>query len=971
MKLFRTILIGLSALIAVGCGGDSVQSPDFTPVLQSLTIQPQNPAEVPAGRTQQFTAIGTYTLPPGSNSATEDRPVSGASWTVSNANASIDGNGLATALLEGTVEIGASFDGVSATDTATLTIGPAVLESISIDPSPAPNISLGNSQEFTATGTYSDGTTAPVSVDWESSNTGVATVDPAVGDSTTATSVAEGTTTITATSGDLEDSVTLTVGPFEPTLASLTVAPDPGISPEGRPLQFTVTAQCTMAAFSPTLGACPTQPTVTWSVANAPTETLTSRVARIDATSGEAVGERVGNAIVTATSGSVSDNAAFNVIAPVVDSITVVLTPSSVALGGTAEATAIATFSNGDTGPIVVDTWTSTDTGVATLDPTIDSATTTATSQDVGTTNIVASFDNGFDPDPITGQATLTVTGVTLVDLLRVETAAGDPSGRVTVDRQIEFVAIGRFSDNSEAVIDDANITWSSSNTGIATVGTDGFAAGVTPGQVQITATRVDAPSDSASAPLLVTDTVCTTPLLAVPDGATAVEFASPLCVGCTVDNEGNIVNANTEDFATVTTTVGLLGATAGVTVAPGASPVNYTLPFPGGDNAGFIIGKPAGTLLTAEVLSQVFVETLRNGQVQESSSTGVTPLRVDLLGTTLTGGFETALVSFATSLEYDAIRLSVNSGTASALSAVQVFQACATADPPPPAAALTGVARIEPAATNLSVGATKGLVAIGSYSDGSEAPLSDADLDWVSANTAIATVNANGLVAGVTPGGVAITATLKPGVAPAVTGVNRDASSTVTVVPSVCAAPLLASAGATVTTNVSSLLSLPPAICLLCDVNGETNIIDAPTTNFGTINVPLGLLNATASVTVSSNSATDFPAGGTAGFVIARPVGQLLEAEVLSQIQVSTLLDGVVQQTSGPTVPLRADLLGTALTGGGDTALVTIQPTQPFDALRLTFVSGLVTAGILENVLQTVNVFQACSTAAPPETQQ
>mgnify|MGYP006146959313 CR=1 FL=1 len=40
-----------------------------------------------------------------------------------------------------------------------------------------------------------------------------------------------------------------------------------------------------------------------------------------------------------------------------------------------------------------------------------------------------------------------------LGSLARVETAAGEPQGRVTPGRSIEFVAIGRFSDDSEAQI--------------------------------------------------------------------------------------------------------------------------------------------------------------------------------------------------------------------------------------------------------------------------------------------------------------------------------------------------------------------------------------------------------------------------------------------------------------------------------------------------------------------------------------
>lgn len=951
MKLFRTILIGLSALIAVGCGSDSVQSPDFTPVLQSLTVKPQT-ASAPAGRTTQFRAFGVYTLPPGSIAATEEREItSGVIWTVSNANASIDANGLATGLLVGTTEIGASIANLTTSDTATLTTTAAVVDSIAIEPDPA-SITLGNSQVFTANGTFSDGSTAPVSVDWASSNTAVATVAPTTGSSTTATSVSEGTTTITATSGTVQDSVVLTVGPFQPTLASLTVAPDSATRPVGRAQQFTVTGECTAAPFSAATAPC-TPTGVVWSVAN-------GSVAVIDANSGVATGVAVGSTLVTATSGTVTDSATFTVTAPVLDSIIVNPSNPTVALGSTQSFTATGVLSNGMTTGIVVD-WSSSDTAVATVSPTDDSGQTTATTLSQGATDIVAMTTNTLG-EAITGQATLTVGAATLTSLLRVETAAGDATGRTTIGRAVEFVAIGQFSDQSEQVIDDANITWNSSDTAVATIAANGFASGLSEGQTTISATRVDVPLQSASTTLTVTGQVCTTPLLDS-QGATITENISLLCLGCSVDNAGNIINPSSSDFATISVPVGLLGANAGVTAAPAASGAPYTVPFAAGNNAGFIVGKPAGTLVTAELLSQIYVSTLLNGVVQETTSGGVIPLRVDLLGQQLTGAVDTALVSFATSVPYDAIQVSFNSGTVTALSTVQVFQACATAEIPPPPVALERIARIEPAATSISVDATKNFIAIGEYSDGSESPIADADLDWVSDSLSVATVDALGLVRGVGAGQTAIRATLKSGVGPNATLGERTAQSTVTVVANACTAPLLASEGAT----VSSATSLLP-LCLLCSVSNTANIIDAPTTNFGTISVPLGLLNATASVTVSSNEATDFAGGGVAGFLIARPTGVVVAAELLSQIQVSTLLGGVVQETTGPTIPLRADLLGMSIIGGiGETALVTIDTTLPYDGLRLTFLSGVVTAGLLQNNLQTVNVLQACSTATPP----
>lgn len=922
-----------TALLTVGPSG---------PSLVSIAIDPAT-ATIPLGTTQVFTATGTFSDgTTGSVSAT---------WTSSNqATATVLAGPAttttATSVAEGTTTITATVGTVQ--QTAQLTVGPAAgpaLVSIAIAP-PSTTIPLGSTQLFTATGTFANGTTGTVSATWTSSNQAVATVLEGPATTTTATSVAQGTTTITATVGTVQGTAQLTVGAFAPRLVSITVAPNPGSSPVGRPLQFVASGECTTAAFSVVTAPC--APTgVVWAVA-------TPGVATIDATTGVARGLIVGSTQVTATSGTVVGSAAFNVTPAVIGSLVVAPATASVAVGASQRFDVTAVFTDGSTGPVVVD-WSSSAPAIATVAPT-PAAFTSATGVSPGQATIVATTTNALNEVISSGvnSGTLTVTGAVLTDLVEIR----PPTGRVTPGRVFDFDAFGVFSDSAVPVQIDSLVNWTSSNPAIATVDAAGRATGVTQGVVTITAARQTDPTDSATATLTVTDVVCTTPLLQS-EGATAVEFASPLCVGCTVDNEGNIIDANTQNFATASTIVGLLGANVGVTVAPGpAGPARpYAVPFPAGSNAGFIIGKPAGTLLTAEVLSQVQVSTLRNGVVQQTSSSGVTPLRLDLLGLQLLGGFDTALVSIGTTVDYDAIRLTVNSGTASALSTVQIFQACATAEPPAPAAALTGVTRVDLDTSSLSVDGTTGAVLIGTYSDGSQAPIPDADVNWTSSATGVATVDANGLVTGVAPGTATITGTLKTGVSPGVGA--RSASSMVTVVGNLCSTPLLAP-----TANVAESSSL---LCLLCSVSNTPNIVDASNSTFGTINVPLGLLGGTASVTVSSNSAPVTP-GAPAGFLISRPVGQLLQAEVLSQIQVSTLLGGVVQQTSGPTIPLRADLLGLALLGGtGNQALVSIQPTQPFDALRLTFVSGVATVGLLENTLQTVNVFQACSALTLP----
>lgn len=86
--------------------------------------------------------------------------------------------------------------------------GNVTLSSIAVMPA-NPSIVVGASQQFTATGTYSDSSTQNIttSVTWSSSNTGVSTINT----SGLAASVAAGTTTITAISGSISGSTTFTV----------------------------------------------------------------------------------------------------------------------------------------------------------------------------------------------------------------------------------------------------------------------------------------------------------------------------------------------------------------------------------------------------------------------------------------------------------------------------------------------------------------------------------------------------------------------------------------------------------------------------------------------------------------------------------------------------------------------------------------------------------------------------------------
>src|ERR1700730_15087921 len=113
----------------------------------------------------------------------------------------ITAGGLATAVATGSSKIQALSGTVNGS--ATLTVTPATLVSIAVT---APSLSVvkGTSEQFTATGTYSDGSMQNLtgSVTWSSQTAGVATV--AAGGFVTA--VGAGTSKIQAVSGGISGS---------------------------------------------------------------------------------------------------------------------------------------------------------------------------------------------------------------------------------------------------------------------------------------------------------------------------------------------------------------------------------------------------------------------------------------------------------------------------------------------------------------------------------------------------------------------------------------------------------------------------------------------------------------------------------------------------------------------------------------------------------------------------------------------
>jgi hypothetical protein len=170
---------GLATALALGATNisasfDSItSSPTVTltvtqPVLISIAITPTSKS-IALGLTQQYKAIGTY-----SDGSTPDI-TSIVTWKSSQlgvATMSTSTKGLATSVAQGTTTITASLSNITS-NSATLTVTPAALLSITISPASAVVfIPSSNTQQYTAQGTFTDGSRpiAATSLNWVSTN---------------------------------------------------------------------------------------------------------------------------------------------------------------------------------------------------------------------------------------------------------------------------------------------------------------------------------------------------------------------------------------------------------------------------------------------------------------------------------------------------------------------------------------------------------------------------------------------------------------------------------------------------------------------------------------------------------------------------------------------------------------------------------------------------------------------------------
>lgn len=206
-----------------------------------------------------------------------------------------------------------------------------------------------------------------------------------------------------------------------------------------------------------------TNRTVTWA-------SLNGAIASVNA-SGLVTGVAPGTASITATSEGVAGTATITVVPIPVATVAVTPATSSLPVGQTAQLTATASDASGNALSGRSITWTSSASAVAT----------------VSTTGVVTAVNEG--------SATITATAEGKSGTAQI-TVTGRPVASVIITPQIANVLVGQTSQFTAAVRDASGTTltgrtvsWTTSNTAIATISASGLLTAVAPGSVIVTAT--------------------------------------------------------------------------------------------------------------------------------------------------------------------------------------------------------------------------------------------------------------------------------------------------------------------------------------------------------------------------------------------------------------------------------------------------------------------------------------------------
>jgi trimeric autotransporter adhesin len=330
-----------SATISASFGGFTGTATVTVSPVASITVAPGSPTVSLVGSSQQFSATAAL------QNGAQQNLTGQATWASSNeAVAGINSAGLATTRSAGTTNITASFGGVTG---APVPLEAATLQAIAITPA-APSLDAGAPQQFSATGTLSNGDSPNVTnrVTWSSSDGSVVSINL----NGLAQAKLPGTATISAAfAGTPSGTTAVTVLP--PT--SIAISPANLSAVSGTTEQFTATGSFADGSSRDITGL------VTWNSSVTGAASFNNNVSPKGLAT---IGTNTAPTVISATLGATSGSTSLTV--KTLTSLAITPNPGPVTLGSTLQLRVTGTFSDASTQDLTGSaTWSSSNTGIA------------------------------------------------------------------------------------------------------------------------------------------------------------------------------------------------------------------------------------------------------------------------------------------------------------------------------------------------------------------------------------------------------------------------------------------------------------------------------------------------------------------------------------------------------------------------------------------------------------------------------
>ncbi|MCG3886161.1 Ig-like domain-containing protein [Photobacterium leiognathi] len=441
-------------------------------ILSSITISVESlspDASIYSGGQLSLAAEGTYS--DGSTSLLTNKVM----WHSSAVDiAQIDDKGILTGVAIGTVEVKASYEGIES-NIINVRITEAILSSITIsvkslssDASEA-SIYSGGQLSFAAEGTYSDGTTSPLTnkVTWHSSAMDIAQID----DKGILTGIAIGTVDVKASYEGIESNI-INVQITDAILTSMNISVK-SLSLEasiysGGQLSFAAEGIYSDGSTSPLTNK------VTW-------HSSAIDIAQID-DKGILTGVSIGTVEVKASYEGIESNIInVRITDAILTSMNISvksLSPeASIYSGGQLSFAAEGTYSDGATSPLTNKvTWHSSAVDIAQID---DKG--VLAGLNTGTVEVKASYED-IESNIINVRVTDAI-----LSSITISVKSSSPDASIYSGGQLSFAAEGTYSDGSTSPLTN-KVTWYSSAVDIAQIDDKGILTGINTGTVEVKA---------------------------------------------------------------------------------------------------------------------------------------------------------------------------------------------------------------------------------------------------------------------------------------------------------------------------------------------------------------------------------------------------------------------------------------------------------------------------------------------------